>query len=338
MTALPTNWGIGAIPGMGQPMVGPPAPMNWMQRAQQGMQNPMFGMGIGLLSGALQGDPGRGMNIGLQNMLQMQRANEATTMLGMRIEEMRRQRAEQDEQRRAMQKLYTDPQALTAAQAGQLDVANQLQFPTPEKAQSAIGKLQSDLEAGRISPEQYGLGVQQILKPETVVNMGQKQIPIPQLGNLVGPEGQPPPLGTTYEQAAQAGYRYQSPTEQKEARQSTEVVGRAQDAYDKYTEMLNKHGPTIVPGKDKMELSSAYTNLKLEMKELFELGALSGPDMDLMEELLTDPTSLASQILEASDFQPQLDVVGEKLKAARQRANEMYGDNPTIVDWNDLPD
>ncbi len=37
---------------------------------------------------------------------------------------------------------------------------------------SGIAKLQADLEAGRISPEQYQVGIQSMLKPSTTVNVG----------------------------------------------------------------------------------------------------------------------------------------------------------------------
>lgn len=43
-------------------------------------------------------------------------------------------------------------------------------------------------------------------------------------------------------------------------------------------------------GKDAVSMQSAYTGTLLELKELFNLGVLNGPDLELMQSILLDPT------------------------------------------------
>lgn len=55
---------------------------------------------------------------------------------------------------------------------------------------------------------------------------------------------------------------------------------------------LKASGPTIVPGKQKATLARLGTALVLELKEAQRLGALSGPDANLLAQQLGDPTSI----------------------------------------------
>ena len=50
----------------------------------------------------------------------------------------------------------------------------------------------------------------------------------------------------------------------------------------------------VMPGEKKRRLQQLATQMRIEAKNVAELGALSGPDMGLMEAMATDPTSLAS--------------------------------------------
>ncbi len=141
---------------------------------QQGLaglgSDPLFGMGIGLLSGSMQGAPGRGLQVGLQNMLQIERANQSTALLGLRIKEMQEARQQAAEQRAAQQQLFADPRAALAAQAGQMDIAKALEFPKPP----TMTNLQR--EAAALYPNDPAAQQQFIeqvrLKPETQVNVG----------------------------------------------------------------------------------------------------------------------------------------------------------------------
>ena len=58
-------------------------------------------------------------------------------------------------------------------------------------------------------------------------------------------------------------------------------------------------GSTMWPGKRKDELGIAHRDLQMQMKELYNLGVLNGPDLDLMNQILIDPTSVAGNVMDA---------------------------------------
>ena len=64
--------------------------------------------------------------------------------------------------------------------------------------------------------------------------------------------------------------------------------------------MVDTGGIGVMPGTQRDLLQSARTNLQLQMKDLFELGVLAGPDMDLLNALVfdtTDPKNYLTQVL-----------------------------------------
>ena len=61
---------------------------------------------------------------------------------------------------------------------------------------------------------------------------------------------------------------------------------------DDYLKLIEKHGVEVAPGKGQDSLLTARRDLQLQAKELFNLGVLNGPDLQLMDELLIDPTSI----------------------------------------------
>lgn len=68
---------------------------------------------------------------------------------------------------------------------------------------------------------------------------------------------------------------------------------------ERYAAMINKHGTEMslfgLNAEDTTELSSAYTNLMIQAKELYNLGVLQGPDMQILEEALPNPTKWHNQ-------------------------------------------
>ena len=67
-----------------------------------------------------------------------------------------------------------------------------------------------------------------------------------------------------------------------------------------YKDMVDTGGIGVMPGTQRDLLQSARTNLQLQMKDLFELGVLAGPDMDLLNALVfdtTDPKNYLTQVL-----------------------------------------
>lgn len=97
-----------------------------------------------------------------------------------------------------------------------------------------------------------------------------------------------------------------------------------QDSLARYRATLKRYGPTIMTGTGKAELDADYTDLLLKQKEAAKLGALTGPDLELMQRMMIDPTSLTGQWYEKTGnvgaLDAQLNSVQRTLADARARA------------------
>ena len=56
-------------------------------------------------------------------------------------------------------------------------------------------------------------------------------------------------------------------------------------------DLVKKHGSTIMPGEARAQVDSVRTNIIMQLKNLYELGAITGPDLPLMEKMIADPSS-----------------------------------------------
>ena len=60
-------------------------------------------------------------------------------------------------------------------------------------------------------------------------------------------------------------------------------------ALDDYKALVSKTGVSLLPGAENDQIAQARTNLQLQLKELYNLGVLNGPDLSLMENMIFDP-------------------------------------------------
>ena len=77
-------------------------------------------------------------------------------------------------------------------------------------------------------------------------------------------------------------------------------------------------GSTMWPGKRKDELGIAHRDLQMQMKELYNLGVLNGPDLDLMNQILIDPTSASGNIMDALGIADMEERVPANIAQVRQ--------------------
>ena len=116
------------------------------------------------------------------------------------------------------------------------------------------------------------------------------------------------------------------PAMEAKKRVAWDTIGNVEDAYGRYRKLILETGPTIIPGADKLVLSAGYADLMLQLKELAKLGVLAGPDMDIMAQIIKDPTKLGAQMYDRDSLLAQLDeVLGPKVQATRGRAVSLYG-------------
>lgn len=60
-------------------------------------------------------------------------------------------------------------------------------------------------------------------------------------------------------------------------------------ALTNYQSLITNGGISMVPGRENDQIIQARTDLQLQLKELYNLGVLNGPDLALMEQMIFDP-------------------------------------------------
>lgn len=81
------------------------------------------------------------------------------------------------------------------------------------------------------------------------------------------------------------------PTEAQRNRVSSvnQAFQTINDELDRYAALVKKNGIEVMPGEGKDNLNAVRQGIMLQMKELFNLGVLNGPDLSLMERMIYDP-------------------------------------------------
>lgn len=250
------------------------------------------GLGAALLGGAAGGLPGiaQGQQIQDQQARQQavlqqqeQQARQKAALEAAKQQEQRRQFGittglKQQTENRLLTKDQRDAQDLAfrqnnAVQKLQLD---QAKFRL-DQATSAPEKIQIMQAMGLdpASPEGRELLTASLTKPQVQINqpkLSPGQIPI-----------DPNDLSKGSVAAKDIG----------QARVTAANVGAT---LDRYQQALQESGAETLPGPARDKLKNARTQLLLELKTLNELGAITGPDLDLMNDLVIDPTSFNARV------------------------------------------
>ena len=227
---------------------------------------------------------------------------------------------------------YGDPAAL---QAGGLLQALQ----DPLKPTATMQNIAQIARPG--TPEYEALMREAIIKPKNSVTINNGLLK--------------PPTGYTWldETNPAAGVKPLTggpadPAASKEGREAASNIARVDQSLANYRDAVTRIGTQVLPTSEKIVLSGAHTDLLMEMKELYNLGVLNGPDYTLMLGVIKDPTSAwtVGQGYTGKDLLNQLDkVVVPKLEAAKKLYREKYGraysdggGTPTVKDVRDMSD
>ncbi len=294
--------------------------MSLYNQMTQAFQDPMFGMGAGLMQGAMPGgNVAQGLQLGLSNAQSLQ----AQQFRQQQAVEAMLQRAQDLEMRRDAA-TFRKQQAEAAAAQTQ---ANLQQYGVPDPTTKM-------LETGLPAGDPY----YQQTKPLVTVNTGE----VPR---------QAQPMST--DQLQQWGLPVDT-VAYIDDKGNPKIVDASKgkgDAYqtqaqieaslNNYRTQLGNYGTKIVPSGEKLKLKASYNDLLLEAKELYNLGALQGPDLELMNQVMQDPTMWTSQIYTGEQMLEQLDAAfGSKVQNARQILDQRYGEQTTpttqTLDWSDL--
>lgn len=205
-------------------------------------------------------------------------------------------------------------------------------------SQKPTGLMQNLTAAGVDfnTPEGQKTLLDAIMKPSTQIDMGNKFITAADAQKMRNANKEMPPIGITFDQAQGMGFKWVDPGSLKKGQEEESTIGSIEQAFNIYEGMAKEYGampPTARftdPNKYR-KFQGAYAALQLEFKELAKLGVLTGPDMDLIERVIQDPTSIeanAAQYFSGENpLTGQLELMREKIDAARERAKTLYGDN-----------
>jgi hypothetical protein len=99
-----------------------------------------------------------------------------------------------------------------------------------------------------------------------------------------------------------------------------------------FKEETNKNlftGAKFLPsGADTAAMTSKYTALLMGVKDLYTLGALTGPDMSIIESQITNPASWSGKFTTKKGFNEQTKVIEDMLKRSTTNLETTYGRVP----------
>lgn len=189
-----------------------------------------------------------------------------------------------------MQKImagYTAPEWQTIQ--GQLDLHN-LKQTGAYAGTSMDAQYLNDLEIGAVNPEfqktsRYKVAYQEMHKPTTYINAAGQ----PETKPGLRPGTYPNPFGDVEnEDGSTVGI---SQNERSTLIKSNIAVDDATDRIKVLAKSIQEIDPNpLTFGTERAEIDSKYTQLQLELKNLFALGVLAGADLDLLEAVTGNPT------------------------------------------------
>lgn len=191
-------------------------------------------------------------------------------------------------------------------------------FGTPKSSENrfkVVGDQLIDLDAeGGPAPvpgvSKTDMGPEWVdLKPEELVKygfvFGQRNTKTGKVEGEKPPKGQTISLGSDGSLTITDGVGGANPggltnANTTEAQKASMAYDALVAGLDDYEAVFNRTGGAVVPGADKDALMTARRGLQLQMKELFNLGVLNGPDLDLLDSMLVDPTSATNVALDVT--------------------------------------
>ena len=169
-------------------------------------------------------------------------------------------------------------------QGQQSNLRAQMQMQLKQgQARTQLGKLKADMDAGHISPEQYQAAVSKATAPSKGMTI-----------NMPG-------------------------TLRTDLSKSEAAINSLQSGLGNYKKLVSDNGGrAYAPGAQKDALISARRNVQMQAKELFNLGVLNGPDLELMDSMLFDA---APGGLDAAGAFIQ-DLISDPVKRAESSADQ----------------
>jgi len=106
------------------------------------------------------------------------------------------------------------------------------------------------------------------------------------------------------------------------------LAGSLKDFKEEVGKNLFTGAKYLPSGADTSRMTSKYTALLMGVKDLYTLGALTGPDMSIIESQLTNPASWSGKFKTKEGFNEQVKVIEDMLKRSTTNLETTYGRVP----------
>jgi hypothetical protein len=106
------------------------------------------------------------------------------------------------------------------------------------------------------------------------------------------------------------------------------LAGSLKDFKDEVNKNLFTGAKFLPSGADTAAMTSKYTALLMGVKDLYTLGALTGPDMSIIESQITNPASWSGKFTTKKGFDEQIKVIEDMLKRTTTNVETTYSRTP----------
>jgi hypothetical protein len=216
--------------------------------------------------------------------------------------------------------------------------------PTMSIQEDPSGLLAVNTRTGVATPVVYGpTGFQaapaaapgaSIMRQPPAALPGQRVPAIPGMASVLDQTAAPAAMPVSAEVGARmpgmpVGARKEAPVKFNDT--DMQLAGLAGSLKD-FKEEINKNlftGAKYLPsGADTSRMTAKYTALLMGVKDLYTLGALTGPDMSIIESQLTNPASWSGKFKTKEGFNEQVKVIEDMLKRSTTNLETTYGRVP----------
>ena len=216
--------------------------------------------------------------------------------------------------------------------------------PTMSIQEDPSGLLAVNTRTGMATPVVYGPtgfqaapasapGVSMMRQPPAALP-GQRTSAIPGMASVLDQTAAPAAMPMPAEVGARmpgmpVGSKKEAPAKFNDT--DMQLAGLAGSLKD-FKEEVGKNlftGAKFVPsGQDTARMTAKYTALLMGVKDLYTLGALTGPDMSIIESQLTNPASWSGKFTSKKGFDEQIKVIEDMLKRTTTNLESTYGRVP----------
>ena len=318
------------------------------------MYDPLFMLGTGILAGNQRSPVYQNpIQMGVRNMQMGMQARNQRDQLAMQKDLFGMKKSEAEEKARLAkiaqiekQKKEAQINQLISSLSPELQViarANpeafikqmvENQFPEDKETSAMTNAAALGLQPGTPAYNQYIRDA--TLKPQnqTTIKMPEteKYLETSDLKHYVNAKGEHPKMIDTPSNLAKMGFYFDGNLDvqkhfDKEWAEKAQMFDSVDGSLDVYLDVFSKTGTQILPNEKQFELQSAYTEVQMQLKDLYELGVLAGPDLDLITNVAADPTSFKAAYVEKygpGALEKQIKLIKNKISRERNIARKYY--------------